>query len=171
MKTKLFTLGAIATFFIISFSSCLKDDSKKYTAEDEIAQREAYLEGLRDKGSNVQKTEKGVYYIVIDEGEGDFAKSGDTLSITYSGYFIDGRLFDTSLDNPNFPDGKMEFVLEDDDSRMIPGFEDGMKVMNKEAKVQLVIPSELAYGSQWSYIIPPYQTLIFVIKLHEIKPS
>jgi FKBP-type peptidyl-prolyl cis-trans isomerase len=38
-----------------------------------------------------------------------------------------------------------------------------MKVMNKEAKVQLVIPSELAYGSQWSYIIPPYQTLIFVI--------
>ena len=102
---------------------------KKYTAEDEIAQREAYLEGLRDKGSNVQKTEKGVYYIVIDEGEGDFAKSGDTLSITYSGYLIDGRLFDTSLDNPNFPDGKMEFVLEDDDSRMIPGFEDGMKEM------------------------------------------
>ncbi len=168
MKTKLFTLVVVSAFFIISLPSCFKDDSKKYTAEEEVIQREAYLDSMRNR-YEVHKTEKGVYYIIVDEGEGDFARAGDTLTIGYQGFFIDGVLFDSSENN--FPNGKMEFVLEGDETRMIPGFEDGIKVMNKGAKVQLIIPSELAYGSQWNYNIPPYQTLIFVIKLHDIKPS
>ena len=65
----------------------------------------------------------------------------------------------------------MDFIREGEKSRMIPGCEEGIKVINKGAKVQLVIPSGLAYGSDWYSIIPPYQTLIFVIKMYDIKPS
>jgi FKBP-type peptidyl-prolyl cis-trans isomerase len=55
---------------------------------------------------------------------------------------------------------------------MIPGWEDGLQVMNKDSRVQFIIPSELAYGSEGvGAKIPPYQTLIFVIKLFDIKPS
>jgi len=54
---------------------------------------------------------------------------------------------------------------------MIKGWDDGMKVINKDAKVQLIIPSEFAYGSEGSGTIPPYSTLIFVVKMMEINPS
>lgn len=169
MKTKVLSIGLITTFLVIFFTSCFKDDTKKYTAEEEILLREAYLDSLRAQGREVKTTENGVYYTLVDPGEGDYPKSGDTLTIGYSGFFIDGRIFDSS--DYSFPDGKMEFILEGEKSRMIPGFEEGIKMINKGAKVQLIIPSGLAYGSDWYSIIPPYQTLIFVIKMHDIKPS
>jgi len=151
-------------------SSCLKtEDEKVYTAAEEILLREAYLDSLIAKGHDIDTTQNGVFYVLRDEGEGDFAKTGDTLTITYAGYFIDGVLFDAS--EINSTDGKMTFVLEHDDYRMIPGFEEAMTVLNKNARAEFIIPSELAYGSSGWGRIPPYQTLVFVIKMFEIKPS
>jgi FKBP-type peptidyl-prolyl cis-trans isomerase len=43
--------------------------------------------------------------------------------------------------------------------------------MNKNSKMQFVIPSDLAYGSAGQGVIPPYTTLVFVIKMVDIKPS
>lgn len=163
----------LAIFAVIAFavSSCLQpnDDEKTYSAAEEKLLRETYLDSLISKGHNIDTTENGVYYVMIEEGEGEFAEAGDTLTVGYAGYFIDGVMFDSS--EIHFPDGKMEFVLEGEQSRMIPGWEEGLKVMNKGARAQLIIPSELAYGSNWYGNIPPYQTLIFVIKLYDIKPS
>ena len=108
-----------------------------------------------------------MYYIIIDEGAGDFPKAGDTLQVGYDGYFIDGFLFDSSENLQE--DGTYEFELGN--PPLIPGWEDGMKVINKEAKVQLIIPSNLAYGSSGSGVIPAFNTLIFVVKMIDIKPS
>lgn len=154
----------------IAFSSCLKtEDEKVYTAAEEILLREAYLDSLIAKGHDLDTIENDIYYVMIDEGEGDMAKTGDTLTIGYAGYYIDGVLFDSS--ELNSTTGKMTFILENEEYRMIPGFEAAMKVLNKDARAQFVIPSELAYGSTGNGRIPPYQSLIFVIKMYEIKPS
>jgi FKBP-type peptidyl-prolyl cis-trans isomerase len=106
---------------------------------------------------------------MMDEGEGELAKTGDTLTVGYAGYYIDGVLFDSS--ELSSADGKMTFILEHEEYRMVPGFEDAVKVLNKNARAQFIIPSELAYGSTGYGRIPPYQTLVFVIKMYEIKPS
>ena len=126
-----------------------------------------YINTLIANGRDVDTTDLGVYYVVLEEGEGEYAKTGDTLSVGYSGYFVDGTLFDTSNYNDN--NGKFEFVLGG--ISLIPGWEDAMKVMNKNAKIQFIIPSELAYGSTGQGTIPPYTTLVFVIKMLDIKPS
>lgn len=170
MKTKLLINLAFTTFLALAISSCLKtEDEKVYTAAEEIAQREAYLDSLIAKGHDIDTTENGIYYVMMDEGEGEPAKSGDTLTVGYAGYFIDGVLFDSSeISSTN---GKMTFILEHEEYRMIPGFETAMKVLNKNARAQFVIPSELAYGSNGYGRIPPYQTLVFVVKMYEIKPS
>jgi FKBP-type peptidyl-prolyl cis-trans isomerase len=46
-----------------------------------------------------------------------------------------------------------------------------MKVINKNATVQLIIPSDLAYGSAGGGVVPPFQTLVFVVIMKDIKPS
>jgi FKBP-type peptidyl-prolyl cis-trans isomerase FkpA len=169
MKFKIFINPLLALFAVLFISSCMKtDDHKTYSAAEERLLRNAYLDSLIARGHNIDTTAAGVYYVLIEEGEGDYAKFGDTLTVGYAGWFIDGFMFDAS--DIHYPDGKMEFILGV--NRMIPGWEDGLKVMNKESRVQFIIPSELAYGSEGvGKKIPPYQTLIFMIKLFDIKPS
>ena len=155
---------------IIFFTSCLTGgfETSDPTFEEEQAILKAYIDTLITNGRDVDTTSLGVYYIVVEEGEGEFAKTGDTLTVGYSGYFVDGKLFGTSQTN-NSGDDSYEFILEN--PPMIAGWDDAMKVMNKNAKIQFIIPSGLAYGSTGSGIIPPYTTLIFVVKMMDIKPA
>jgi FKBP-type peptidyl-prolyl cis-trans isomerase FkpA len=170
MKKKLLINLSVTAMVVLVFSSCLKtEDEKVYTAAEEILLREVYLDSLVARGHDIDTTESGVYYVMMDEGEGELAKTGDTLTVGYAGYYIDGVLFDSS--ELSSADGKMTFILEHEEYRMVPGFEDAVKVLNKNARAQFIIPSELAYGSTGYGRIPPYQTLVFVIKMYEIKPS
>jgi FKBP-type peptidyl-prolyl cis-trans isomerase len=54
---------------------------------------------------------------------------------------------------------------------MIKGWDDGVKLLNKDAKTQFIIRSSLAYGSDGVGIIKPYQPLVFVVKMKSIKPK
>lgn len=167
-KIKNFINVALAIVVAIVATSCLKTDDEEntYSAAEEKALRESYLNNLIEEDHDIDTTANGVYYVVIEEGEGEFARDGDSLTVGYAGYLIDGKIFDTS--EWHFPDGKMGFVLGEDS--MIPGWEEGMQVMNEGSIVQFIIPSELAYGATGQNSIPPYQTLIFVIKLFDIHP-
>ena len=106
-ENKVLSIGLIATFLVI-FSLHALRMTQKYTAKEEILLREAYLDSLRAQGREVKTTENGVYYTLV--GEGDYPKSGDTLTIGYSGFFIDGRIFDSS--DYAFLDGKWNLYLK-----------------------------------------------------------
>jgi FKBP-type peptidyl-prolyl cis-trans isomerase len=165
-RAVLILIGAIFIGFI---TSCLKiDDTKVPTREEEQIQLKNYINQIINEGNDVDTTALGVYYVTFDEGTGDYPENGDTLKVGYAGYFSNGVLFDTSAWN-NSTDSSYTFVLGE--QNMIEGWDDGMKVMNKGARVQLIIPSDLAYGSTGRGSIPPYQTLIFVVIMKEIKPS
>ena len=151
------------------FSSCLKvDDDNIPTREEEQLNLTRYIYQLRQNDNIVDSTDLGIYYITMEEGTGDFPEYGDTLSLIYAGYFLDGTLFDTSLWHDS-QDSTYSYVHGE--KAMIPGWENGMSVINKDAKVQLIIPSDLAYGANGAGRIGPYQTLIFVIKMKDIKPG
>lgn len=158
-----------ALFFIGVFSSCLKlDDTEVPTRESELFSLNKYLGNLISAGNNIDTTNLGIYYVTIEKGTGAFPKNGDTLTVGYAGYFISGYLFDASAWH-NQTDSTFTFVLGKDS--LIKGWDEGMKVINKNAKVQLIIPSDFAYGGFGAGVIPPYQTLVFVIKMKNIKPS
>lgn len=169
MKRRILLNLGLAAFLMLLISSCLKDEEerKTYTQAEEIAMRETYLDSLAAKGHDIDTTSNGIYYVEIEEGEGDFAKDGDTITVGYAGYLIDGTLFDTS--DWHYEDGEWEFVLGEFNA--IDGWDESLKMMNKGSKMEFIIPSELAYGSTGQGSIPPYQTLIFVIKLFDINPS
>lgn len=159
----------IASILAILFASCLKiNDIKETTEAEEIINLNNYLANLKLNGNDIDTTASGVYYITINDGTGDFAKTGDTLSVGYAGYYIDGTLFGSSFQS-SAKDSTFTFVLDNPPS--IKGWDDGMKVMKKNAKTQLIIPSSLAYGSEGAGIIPAYQTLVFVVVMKDIKPK
>ena len=127
----------------------------------------AALESLIADGWDIDTSELGIYYIVHEEGEGPFAGEGDTLSLQYTGYLLGGLIFDASSNH--YEDGIWEFVFRA--SELIPGFTDGLSVMNKGAAIDMIIPSPLAYGEEGKGLIEPFTTILFTAKLHDLKPA
>lgn len=171
MRKKSFFVLGISILIVFLISSCLSDpgigDQPDQTYEQEMQKLSDYLDSLVVDGYDIDTTALGVYYITIEEGEGDFPEDGDLLEVSYTGYLMNGYLFDSS--QMSTETGTWEFELGN--TLTIPGWEDGMKVMNKGAKVQLIIPSPLAYGELGYGVIPPNNTLIFVVNMLNITTN
>jgi peptidylprolyl isomerase len=98
------------------------------------------------------------------EGSGPEAKSGDEVSVQYAGVlYKNGKEFDASW-NRGEP---FSFTLGG--GEVIPGWDKGVEGMKVGGRRMLVIPPELAYGSQGVGPIPPESTLVFVIDLLSAK--
>ncbi len=149
-------------------SSCMgfADEPVVSSQREEQVELAAYLKTLTESGEDIDTTDFGIYYITLEEGEGEFAQAGDSLEVGYVGYFVDGTSFDAS--DKEEENGTLEFVLGN--PPIIPGWDKGMEVINKNAKVKLIIPSQFAYGSTGLDAIPPYKTLVFVIKMIDLRP-
>ena len=97
---------------------------------------------------------------ILKEGEGEPVKSGDYLTVHYTGWLKDGTKFDSSLDRGE----PFEFAL--DSGMVIRGWDRGLSGMRVGEKRKLTIPSRLAYGRQGAGgVIPPYATLVFEVEL------
>lgn len=111
--------------------------------------------------SNIQ----GMKIEILKQGTGAEAKSGDTVTVNYTGTLIDGTKFDSSL-NP----GREPFQFTLGQNRVIQGWELGVLGMKVGEKRKLTIPPELGYGERGAgAIIPPGATLIFEIDLININ--
>ena len=96
----------------------------------------------------------------ITVGTGATAATGDTLSVLYTGTFLDGRVFDASSLHGNVP---IQFQLGA--GRVIQGWDQGLVGMKVGGKRRLTIPSSLAYGASGSGSIPPNTPLKFDVEL------
>ena len=100
----------------------------------------------------------------LTPGTGDEAKSGDTLSVHYTGTLTDGKKFDSSRDR-NEP-----FDVTLGQRRVIAGWEQGLLGMKVGEKRRLTIPPDLGYGAKGAGgVIPPNATLTFEVELLAIR--
>ena len=113
------------------------------------------------KKEGVKTTESGIQYEVLTAGTGDSPKATDQVRVHYVGQLTDGTTFDSSVDRGE----PAEFGL----NQVIPGWTEGVQLMNKGSKFRFVIPSELAYGDQGAGAsIGPGETLVFEVELLDI---
>jgi peptidylprolyl isomerase len=96
-------------------------------------------------------------------GTGPVVKSGDTISINYTGTLKDGTKFDSSYDRGQ------PFETKIGVGEVIEGWDQGIIGMKVGGKRRLVIPPSLGYGDQAAGSIPPNSTLIFDVELMGIK--
>jgi FKBP-type peptidyl-prolyl cis-trans isomerase FkpA len=100
----------------------------------------------------------------LTAGNGSSPKRGDTVTVHYSGWLVDGTKFDSSLDR----DEPFSFVLGT--GQVIAGWDQGVAGVRVGDKVRLTIPPELAYGEQgYPGAIPPRATLLFEVELLSIS--
>lgn len=110
-------------------------------------------------GKDTITTASGLKYVVVEKGNGNQAKAGTIIKVHYTGYFEDGRIFDSSVDR----DEPIELPLGK--GYVIPGWEEGMQLMKVGDKTRFIIPYQLAYGEQGNEYIPAKSTLIFDVEM------
>jgi peptidylprolyl isomerase len=115
-------------------------------------------------GIEKQTTASGLRYYLIKNGTGPKAEAGNNVSVHYSGYLEDGKMFDSSVERGqpfNFELGK---------GRVIKGWDEGIALLNVGSKARFIIPPGLAYGAGgFPPMIPANATLIFDVELLDAK--
>jgi len=132
-------------------------------AEANLAEGAAYREEYAQK-EGVETTESGLMYRVIEASGSDQSPTAkDTVRVHYRGTFIDGKEFDSSYERKQ----PIDFPL----GGVIPGWTEGVQLMNVGDKYEFVIKPELAYGEMDRGTIPGNSTLVFEVELLDINPT
>ncbi|MEW9570579.1 FKBP-type peptidyl-prolyl cis-trans isomerase N-terminal domain-containing protein [Rhodanobacter sp. Si-c] len=113
----------------------------------------------------VKTTASGLQYQVVSQGTGARPGPSDTVKINYTGTFVDGTVFDASAKHPG--GGPADIPL----AGVIPGFREGLQLMQVGGHYKLFIPANLAYGAEPQPPMPPNATLIFDVTLVSTKPT
>lgn len=162
----------IAITITFSLTSCVDEplETEVRTAEMEQAELQQLFDQVEANELVLDSTDLGVYFLVDSMGSGPLVQPGDTCFIKYIGQFLNGVVFDDSRNHPANPEGVWEIIYIDPDpqKRLISGFENGIGLMNKGARLDLIIPSELAYGN--SGAMSPFTPLLFSVEMIDIKP-
>ncbi len=116
------------------------------------------------KAEGCPKTLFALRYIDTVVGTGDLAEPRKWYTVNYTGYFPDGKVFDSSI-------GKEPFPFPAGAGRVIPGWDHGFEGMRVGGKRRLFVPYQLAYGDFGRPPIPPKADLIFDVELLGISDA
>ena len=124
---------------------------------------EEYVEGFLDCNEEAVKTDSGMVYYAMKEGDGASPEISDEVEVHYHGTLVDGTVFDSSVERG----ATIKFKL----GQVIKGWQEGLAMMKEGGKATLVIPPELAYGDAGSGgAVPPGATLKFEVELFKVNP-
>lgn len=134
------------------------------TNTDAATTEETPANSSADELTGSRVTASGLEYIELEAGTGPRANPGDLVSVHYTGTLEDGTEFDSSAGGE-----PIQFVLGN--GQVIPGWDEGIGLMNVGGKAQLIIPSALGYGTGGFGPIPPDATLYFDVELVAAQPA
>jgi FKBP-type peptidyl-prolyl cis-trans isomerase len=113
--------------------------------------------------SKIKTTESGLMYAIVEEGEGEFVTEGNVVTVNYTGYLEDGTKFDSSVER----DEPFSFVVGN--KQVIPGWDEGIRLLKKGGKARFIIPPSLGYGDIAVGKIPAGSTITFDVELLDVK--
>ncbi len=116
---------------------------------------------IKEKYPNAIRTSSGLMYVVVKEGEGESPYRGAIVEAHYTGRFLDGRKFDSSVDRGQ----RFHFTVGK--GQVIRGWDEAFLSMKKGEKRILIVPPHLAYGERGAGPIPPNATLIFEVEFFD----
>lgn len=137
-----------------------RQEVQDYYAKINLENGKSFLAENRNI-EGISETESGLQYEIIKEGSGIIPNITDSVTVHYTGRYIDGRVFESTVPS-NVPfKGSLMGV--------IPGWQEGISMMKKGGQRRLYIPPHLAYGEEGKGVIEPNSTLIFDIELIDVK--
>ena len=142
-----------------------KQRIKELLSFKEIKEQEKLKKYLKNTNDNLEYID-GVYRNITHETDGIPLHFGDQLTISYTGRFLNGYVFDSTFDKdvtPTFTFGK--------DLQLIEGIQKGLIGLKEGETVKIILPSRHAFGENGSLagIVPPFTTVIFDIKILKVN--
>lgn len=138
---------------IVAFAGC-----QTYSENDKAKFDKEIRAYLKKHDKKCQSTPSGLYYTILNPGEGEFIGYKDMVSFTYTGKFLTGETFD-----------KQKEPVEFEVSQLILGWKEIMFELKPGAKVFMVLPPQLAYGDRKLDDIPPHSILIYDMEIIGVK--
>src|SRR5262245_9111961 len=147
----------LPAFFTIMVSSVLAVPGQAAQDKDKDKDKE------KDK-KTLTKTESGLQYRDIKEGEGETPAVGQNCVVHYTGWLWEngakGKKFDSSVERIK------PFSFHIGEREVIQGWEEGVSTMKVGGKRELIVPPDLAYGDrEVSGVIPAKATLMYEVEL------
>lgn len=131
----------------------------KTYSEEELTAFDTEIKNYLDKKNmDCERSESGLYYTIIESGEGRKIQYTDIVSFTYSGSFLSGEIFEEQKEPVNFE------VKE-----LIGAWKEIMLELNNGGKAFLIAPPNLGYGTHDLDDIPPNSILVFNIEIKDVK--
>lgn len=153
--------------------------AKQKAEKDALVKKEqdTLTKYITDHKIKAAPSASGLYYIELKKGKGKAVTKGATVQVNYTGMLLNGHVFDTSIKevaekNKLYQAGReyKPFEFEVGQGVVIPGWDEGLALMQEGGKARFIIPSKLAYGETGvGSDILPYSTLIFEVELIKIK--
>jgi FKBP-type peptidyl-prolyl cis-trans isomerase FkpA len=145
------------TFFLFALTSLLLVSCDSYS-DEELAGFDKKIEKyLKQKNIQCEKSASGLYYKILEEGEGDFIQFTNKVSVKYKGTFLDGKVFDEQTE-------PIELPVAD----QINAWKELMLSLKKGSKAYMVVPPQLGYGSYEVEKIKPNSILIFELEVVDV---
>lgn len=171
----------MAGLIAVLFSSCDEDceNLRGECPEEQLAKDIAIIEKYLEENNLTAQRDKNydLFYIIEEEGTGEKPENGQAVEVAYTGRYLSGEVFDTSIESVAreadiYTEGReykpFQFVIGN--RRVILGWDIGIKLLNEGGKATLIIPSYMAYGPQppRNSPIPPNTVLLFEVELVNI---
>lgn len=112
---------------------------------------------LKSPPPEAKKTFSGLHYLVLRPGSGQHPSASSKVTVHYSGWTVDGKLFDSSVQRGTPATFALNHVIE--------GWTEGLQLMTVGEKTRFWIPEDLAYKGASA----PYGTLVFEIELLKVE--
>lgn len=124
---------------------------------------------IKENNINATQTANGVYVQILEQGSGPKIDSGKYVTLNYTGSTFDGKVFDSNTDSTFRHFGPLSFTTAM--REMIPGFDEGVQMLNKGAHAKIYVPSTLGYGANPNPAsgLKPYENLVFEVKILDVQ--
>lgn len=143
-----------------------RDEMLAHQTEQMKTDSAKIAEYLKENSIDAKTTESGIRYVITKKGKGIQPSPGDSVVVQYTGKFLDGTKFDSSYDR------SQPFTFPIGQGMVIPGWDEGIALLNEGSKATLYIPSPLAYGPQGAGgVIEPNSVLVFDVELVDVKET
>lgn len=108
------------------------------------------------------KTPSGLKYAIVKQNKTGETTTGKKVTVNYSGFLKDGKMFDSSLDR-NQP-----LVVDIGKGKLFAGLDEAIGLMRKGEKGRFIIPSALAFGERGGGPVPPNSDIIMDLEVVEV---
>lgn len=142
----------------------LQATAEKRAIEKQAKANASTIAAIKKAMPNAKISPNGMYYTIDKRGNGKKPKVGDNVSVHYTGEFMDGTVFDSSIQRGTPID------LPVGAGKVIEGWDLSLLDMTKGEKRTVFIPPNLAYGERgYPGAIPPNSWIKFEMELIDIK--